>query len=161
MISSTHILTGAAVGLAIGRINPDLAVTLPAAIVAGLISHHLFDMIPHTDPGSFRQANDSGPARGGEVVFALVDNIIGTALVLYLFSTGLPSWTMLFGAAAANLPDVWHNVGWWSNWTRRAVAPAYFSLHEKLHYTARGRLIPLGIATNLLLIAVSLFYLFR
>ncbi len=159
MISSTHITTGAALGLALGSAIPNPALAVPAAFLAGVVLHHLLDMVIHTDPGSFRAADDMRPTTASEVIFALPDNLIATALVLVIFFTHQTSWPMLFGAIGSNLPDVWHNVGYWSSTTRR-IWPAYFRLHEFRHATARGKLIPLGIAANVVLITYAVYYLY-
>ncbi len=160
MISSTHITTGAALGLAVGSIIPNPYIAIPVALVVGVVSHHILDMIPHTDPGSFRKdPNDSSAAKPEELWFALPDNVISTAVIVAIFLLKEPSWPMLFGAVGGNLPDVWHNVGFWSDYTRHRVLPKYFELHEKNHFTARDGLIPLGIATNLVLIVLSLWYI--
>jgi hypothetical protein len=161
MISTTHITTGAALGLAVGSAMPNQAVASIIALIVGIISHHLFDMILHTDPGSFRaDPNDNSPARPEEIRFALPDNIIGTAIVLWVFATQSPSWPMLFGAIGGNLPDVWHNAPFWSDYTRYKILPKYFHFHESKHSTARGKQIGLGILTNAILIIAALYYLF-
>ena len=160
MISTTHITTGAAVGLAVVALLPNPVLALPIAFGLGLVSHHILDMIPHTDPGSFRSnPNDVGPAKPKELLFAIPDNLIGTAIILAVFLTRQPSWPMLLGAAGGNMPDVWHNVGLWSDYTRKKIWPGYFTFHETNHSTARGNLIPLGIVTNLVLILGSLYFI--
>ena len=161
MISTTHITTGAALGLAIGRLIPNPIIAIPLAVLAGIISHHILDSIPHTDPGSFRvDENDDAPAKAGELLFAVPDNIVATLFVLLIFFTKELSWPMLFGAVGGNLPDVWHNVGKWADYSRR-VLPQYFKIHEKYHFTARGNLIPLGIVTNVIFIIFSVWYLLK
>lgn len=161
MISSTHITTGGAIGLAVGYAIPNPVIAIPAAFIVGVISHHAFDMIVHTDPGSFREGGDSGPAKKREMLFAFPDNLVGALIVLFVFFTREPSWPMLFGAAGANMPDVWHNVPYWSDFTRHKILPTYFKLHEKFHWTARGKEIPVGILTNATLIISALTYLFQ
>lgn len=160
MISSSHILTGAALGLAVGQTIPNPVVAVPVAFAVGLVSHHILDSLPHTDPGSFRSADNlNSPVTDKELIFVLPDNIIATAFVLAVFYTLQPSWPMLFGALGGNLPDVWHNVGAWADLARHRVLPGYFRFHEAFHTTARGSLIPLGIATDALAIILPVWYL--
>lgn len=161
MISTTHITTGAALGLVIGNVIPNPAVSIPVSFAIGVISHHLLDKVPHTDPGSYRtDPDDKSAAKPKELLFAVPDNIIGTLLVLWIFfAQAEPSWPMLFGAAGGNMPDVWHNVGFWSDYTRHKILPKYFVLHETNHWTARGNLIPLGIITNVVFIFISVVFL--
>lgn len=161
MISSAHITSGAALGLLIGAAVPDQAIAIPLALVAGLGSHHLLDMIPHTDPGSFRSPDDHGPTKPKEMLFALPDNLIATALVLYVFFVHQSSWPMLLGAVGGNLPDVLHNVDAWSDFARQRFLPGYYRFHQQFHWTARGNQVPVGILTNLLVITGSAWILFR
>jgi hypothetical protein len=161
MISTTHIVSGAALGLAVGTLIPNPIAAVPVALFVGVISHHLFDKIPHTDPGSWRQPNEKTKLKQSEIAFAIPDNLLGTSIVLMIFFTIHPSWPMLFGAAGANFPDIFHHPPLWSDTTRygSALAKRYFSFHETHHWTARGKLIPLGIVTNLIIIGLSLWYL--
>jgi hypothetical protein len=159
MISTTHITVGAALGLTVGSMIPNPVIAIPVAFVVGAISHHLLDPIPHTDPGSWRDPNDKDLVKKEELPFALADNIIGTVIILWIFFTREPSWPMLFGAAGGNFPDIFHHVPAWGHKTRMMFNGLYFAMHEKYHWTARGGLIPLGILTNVLLIAVALWYI--
>ena len=160
MINTTHITTGAAVGLAIGGLVSEPLVAVPLSIVAGIVSHHILDLIPHTDAGSFRDKSKmSDPLSHNELLFALFDNIIGTSVILALFFAKEPSWAMLFGAAGGNFPDVFHHPNQWSAITRDYFKGKYYHFHETYHTTARGSLIPLGVATNATLIIGSLCYI--
>ena len=159
MISTTHITTGAAVGLAVGSVIPNSILAIIVAFLCGVISHHVLDMIPHTDAGSFRAEDDNALLRAGELRFAVFDNLLGTIIVLVVFFTNTPSWPMLFGAAGGNFPDVFHHPNVWAAYTRHKILPHYYRFHENNHWTARGNLIFLGIITNLALIGGSLYYL--
>lgn len=159
MISSTHITVGAAIGLSVGRAIPDPILSIPVALLTGLVSHHILDSIPHTDPGSFRELGDHRPASAQEILFALPDNLIATITILAFFYLKEPSFPMLIGAIGGNLPDVWHNVDLWSRLSRQQILPSYYRLHQKMHWTARGNLIPLGILTNLILIVSAIYYI--
>lgn len=162
MISTTHIVTGAAIGLFIER----MALTgwgsgelILLVFVLGVASHHFLDLIPHTDTGSFRDDNEELPMTKGEVKFAWMDNFFGTLLILNVFLFREQSWLMLVGAAGANFPDVWHHPVWWRRFTRKNLFPLYYNFHEFFHWTAKGNLIPLGVLTNLLFIIGGLFYI--
>lgn len=159
MISTTHITTGAAVGLAVGSLIPNSLLAIIVAFLVGVLSHHVLDQIPHTDAGSFRKPNDKAMLRSGERTFALLDNVLGTVIVLYLFFTHQPSWPMLFGAAGGNFPDIFHHPNWWASTTRSLFNGTYFRIHEKYHFTARGGLIWLGVLTNLILTIGAMSYI--
>lgn len=158
MISTAHITTGGALGLAVGAALSEPLIALPAAFAVGIVSHHLLDMIPHTDPGSFREPGDKSAITSNEAIFALIDNMLGTGLVLWIFFTREPSWPMLFGAAGGNFPDMLHHVPLWGP-RFRTVWKKYFHLHEKLHWTAYSRLIPFGVLSNIIVIWLALAYL--
>ncbi len=159
MTSTTHITTGAALGLAAGSLISNPAIVLPVAFVVGVISHHILDVVPHTDPGSWREEGDESPIKPSEMNFALADNILGTAIILWVFATREPSWSMLVGAAGGNFPDIFHHPHWWSAWSRSLFNGAYFGIHKKFHHTARGKWIGLGVVTNLIFIVGSLYYI--
>jgi hypothetical protein len=159
MISTTHITTGAALGLVVGSAMPNSVLAIVVAFLAGVLSHHVLDQIPHTDAGSFRKPDDKELLKSGERTFALFDNILGTVVVLYLFFTQEPSWPMLFAAAGGNFPDIFHHPNWWASTTRSLFKGKYFRFHEKFHFTARGSMIALGVLTNLVLIFGSIWYI--
>ncbi len=162
MINTAHITVGGAIGLAISRVVPNPWIGIPLGFVVGVASHHLLDMIPHTDAGSFRN-----PSQGKnlvsktEIPFALLDNIFGTLVVLYVFSMLHPSWIMLFGAAGGNFPDIFHHTPYWAKKTRALFEGRYFQLHHTYHRTARDNMILFGIITNLVAIGLAVWYLFR
>ena len=122
MISTTHITTGAALGLAVGSSMSNDVLAIPAAFAVGVISHHILDMIIHTDAGSFRKKGDISPLSSGERLFAYADNFIGTIIILWIFFSKEPSWAMLFGAAGGNFPDIFHHPNWWQAKTRAMFA---------------------------------------
>lgn len=166
MISSTHIITGAAIGVLVERSFGVAAfdgwgigglVFLVFAL--GALSHHLLDVVPHTDPGSYRKAGDNSQLTRWEQRFAWWDNILGTLVVLGIFVFVEPSWLMLVGSAGANFPDVWHHTPLWSQLTREKIMPSYFKFHQFFHWTATGKLILLGVLTNVFCIVVALFYI--
>ena len=159
MISTTHITTGAALGLAVGSVIPNAWIAIPVAFIVGVASHHILDTIPHTDPGSFRDPNDLSLMHTNEARFAYIDNSIGTTIILYFFLTGHPSWPMLFGAAGGNFPDTFHHPHWWAAKTRALFNGAYYRFHHDYHFTARGKLLTLGVVTNAIFIIGSLWYI--
>ena len=159
MVSSAHIISGAAVGLAISStipVAPEVAVAV--AFAAGVASHHILDAIPHTDAGSFSKRGSAMLPKDER--FAWWDNIIATLFVLGVFFFIHPTLAMLAGAIGANFPDVLHHPRWWGKKTRPLIGGRYFAFHRDFHFTARGRLIPLGLFTTLTVIAVSAWYIF-
>src|SRR5207244_5733552 len=52
MIGTGHLLVGGAIGAAVSvELAPSLAI--PAALGFGILSHHLLDLVPHTDAATF------------------------------------------------------------------------------------------------------------
>lgn len=160
MISTTHVTTGAAVGLFIESIIPNPIIAIPLALVAGVVSHHLLDAIPHTDAGSFRgEGHKDDPLSKQEIQFAFIDNIIAAFVLIWIFLIRHPSWPMMFGAVGGNFPDLFHHPPFWQDYTRKTISAKYFALHKRFHRTARGNLIVFGLLTNVFFIALSLYYL--
>lgn len=160
MIATAHITTGAALGLALAANIENPVIALPVAFAVGVLSHHIADMIPHTDTGSFRGPKDKSLITAKESIFALGDNILGTSLVLVVFFTLQPSWPMLLGAVGANFPDVFHHPPWWAPYTRALFNGQYYWFHSTYHFTARGLgMIIVGVATTLLAIGTALWYI--
>ena len=96
MLITPHVATGVAVG--------SLLPSPLLALLAGVVSHFLLDMIPHWDPDPRR--------RGQFAAFVAVDATL--AGVVLLVSLGLypeSQTAILFAAFGAILPDVIENLG--------------------------------------------------
>lgn len=157
MLFTTHVLTGAALGVATQ--NPGLG------LVLGVISHHLGDRIIHFDYGSFyigtglkRPPNDKLATR--DWVFAVTDVTVGTIVAALLWRVNQYSPAFFFGALGGILPDLMHNVPFWRNtFTKSKLGAKYLAFHHSFHSTAPFSRWWLGTTTNLMLIVLSLLVL--
>jgi len=146
----THVTVGAAVGI-ISR-NPYLG------FVVALASHHIIDMIPHSDPGSTGVDVTNilkHPSTLWLVAFDGVLSISALCLIGYFHGWTL---TLLLGAFGGALPDLVDNVPFWTIKLRKTkIFGAYHRFHENLHYTITNRkFVWIGVLTQLILIFVSL-----
>lgn len=156
MLSTFHVFAGAAVGVATG--NPL------TAFLAGAVSHHFTDLLPHWDPGSF-YAPQPGPEdlRGRGLWVAVGDNIVAVGVIIWLgqrFGAQYDPRILVSGAIGGIFPDLWHHIPWWKRWTRRQpVTREWFRLHKLLHWTVPARMWALGVATQIGVAAASWWFL--
>jgi len=100
MLTTPHVLTGAAVGVATG--NPI------AGFIAGLASHIALDAIPHTDPGTWHMGEPYPfPMHAGDWTVGLVDLFVAGYSLLYLAGHApLLAAGPIAGVIGGVLPDV-------------------------------------------------------
>lgn len=150
MILSSHIALGVAIGSA--TTNPVLG------FIAGIISHHLVDMIPHTDVGSYGGSVHNLFKERRILIFFIVDVFL--ALLILLVGLKLSNDLLILSAATGSaLPDVIDNSPLWSPYLRKKFPFNYYHLfHEKLHCTiTERRYLWLGYLTQVLIIVASLY----
>ena len=162
MISTSHLIIGSALGVATG--NPV------GAFFVGAASHFVADALPHVDIGSFRNDDRKGTLNlnKSEYYEAYLDLIIGGIIVLF-FIFKLPydqSINAFWGAAGGISIDVIDNSPYWSTVTRKWSVFRYLhSLHEKIHTNVGDHLPkgywPIGVATQIIAIGFSIFYLLK
>jgi hypothetical protein len=142
MLSTAHLLLGGALGSLLKR--------TPAALAAGVVSHHLADCVIHTDTGTYRTGAGDDPSYSrAETAVATCDLVAGFAL-LYLVARRHPQRAaILAGAVAGITPDLLDNAP--------VIAPRfratrfgqrYHGMHTRLHRTARPHEWVLGAATQ-------------
>lgn len=150
MLIIGHTAIGVGVGLATG--NPLIA------LGAGVVSHHLGDAVPHFDPGSYlvgqpREARGVEKMLRRDWIIIAVDTLLTLGYLVYLYpylSTEiLPAVAM--GVVGANLPDIIHNVPFWSLRLRRInwVRAWQEKIHWVFHWTLPVKFWYIGVATQL------------
>lgn len=167
MMFTPHAVVGAAVGAAAG--NPIVG------FLGGFTSHHLLDMLPHFDQGSFRVKKEGArylgeraeyveqhfSERDWAILFAdwAVSALLFSALAWFLpFELLFPAFA---GALGGLLPDIADSSPLWSKKLRgkfKALA-AYHKFHAFFHWTVGLRRFWLGVGTQLLVIGAALLYL--
>lgn len=167
MTFTPHALAGAALGVATG--NPY------AGFVLGVISHHLLDMVPHFDQYTFRiessRANYLG--LGGEYVWhafiprdwlmLAIDVMLASFIFLGILWFLPPIlWPAIFFSALGGLlPDIINSSKLWTERFTKDLAPLriYHAFHTHFHFTVSPSLIWLGVATQVIVIILSVWYI--
>lgn len=151
-----------AIGIATGLLVPQPA----AAFALGVLSHHLADLTPHFDAGSFmkpRELADIEPLEYGlrEWLFVIIDVALTITLVALLANhVPVSRWgAVFFGMLGANLPDLVHHVPFWNKPLRKIGWIKYWhdQIHYKYHSTVPARLWYVGVATQLTVILVTIW----
>ena len=128
MTFTTHIFVGAAIGSLMP--NPWLA------FLAGLVTHHLLDLIPHIDEGTYIDKKGFRQKKFGPVAIVALETIIASAMLAYVIWQSQPDqWLKLTaGALGGTLADLAHNVPFWSGYLKKKpVFKQWFWLHDKMH----------------------------
>ncbi len=168
MLFTSHAIAGAALGATTG--NPYTAILL------GFISHHVLDAVPHFDQGTFYK-QQTGPnylnsrsiehpdfkfsTRDWIVLF--LDWSVSAILfaVIFVYSPANLS-VAIFGALGGLLPDIIDSSPLWSKKLREKmlIVSKYHKFHEFFHWTIVKDSIFLGLATQVIVVMGTLFYLF-
>jgi len=152
MTLTAHIAVGSAVGLATGEAAP--------AFLLGFVSHHLVDIIPHSDPGSSGATIYTITKNKRAMTFVLLDILCGSALFLFVMWRTNFAWPVLLGIFGATLPDLIDNSPYWSPFLRKYFPiKFYHDFHETAHYTIREKkYIWVGVATQVLVAGAALIF---
>ncbi|MEK7184485.1 MAG: hypothetical protein AAB701_03145 [Patescibacteria group bacterium] len=155
MYITPHVLTGTALGVAVG--NPV------AGFFLGVASHFVLDAIPHTDSGTwhFYEPFSSHSVDARDLTLGVIDIALAFFGFLALISYApLVAAGPIAGAIGGALPDAFVLLGLFvpgsSKWKGFKW---YFDLVEKYHYTARPHQFVLGVVTQLVTIGGVVWYL--
>jgi hypothetical protein len=155
VLSTAHLFLGGALGALLKR--------RPAALAAGVVSHHLADCILHTDTGTYRTDDSDAPRYTlTETAVATLDLALGLAL-LHRATRGHPDCGVIFAGALAGItPDLIDNLP--------VIAPRfratqfgrrYHAMHNRLHRTARPEEWRLGVLTQIAVVLLGVAVLRR
>lgn len=152
MLATAHVIIGAAAGLAMPN--------APLAFVAGVVSHHLMDMVPHWDSGSFYYPKKEAPAPSGrDLLIAIVDCVIAVWVVVQLLQLpALPyeARNMLWGAVGGIVPDLWHHSPGLQRFTRHwSWSGVWYRFHNIFHATISPEYWWFGVLTQILFAGVA------
>jgi hypothetical protein len=103
MIITGHLLVGGALGVAASALLPS-PWALAAAWAVGTVSHHLLDVLPHTDAATFWPHPTKVPRLAAIVV--VLEVVLGLALTGTLFLTHHTSPAFMVGAVGGIFPDL-------------------------------------------------------
>lgn len=168
MLFTTHSIAGAALGMVTG--NPYEAFAL------GILSHHAMDALPHFDQGSFYTAKTRARWLGQEGIYhehsgfsqrdwkvLYADWMIAGVLFLVIaLIVPVVYWPAIIGGALGGIaPDILDSSPLWSEKLRKKsnAVRKYNVFHSFFHWTVPMTQFWIGLLTQLVIIAVSLFYL--
>lgn len=148
MLSTPHLLTGALIGQATGN--------YPLAFAYGVMSHFACDRIPHTEPSTFLK--DPRECWKWNVRVAVVDVLLGLALLCYLLPHARHPGIAALGAFGAVFPDIVSNIPLWQErvWNTRLGRP-FLKFHLWIHYSTPRRYWLLGILTQVATVGLVLW----
>lgn len=151
MILSSHVAAGFAVGVTVS--NPI------AGFLLGLVSHHLLDLIPHTDIGSDGVSINNIFENKNSFKKLLLDGLFTLVIILVVLSSRGCSVVMLFSVLGAIFPDIIDNSPFWSPYLRRKFPFNYYHyFHGKFHFTIMDkRYFYIGYITQIMVVAISLY----
>lgn len=157
MIPTGHFLIGGAIGAAASaQLAPPLAV--PVALGCGILSHHLLDLLPHTDAATFWP--DARKVPLAVAVFVGFEFALGAALVCGLYLSQHTTLAFLAGALGGILPDLLDEIPLWQQSFRgTALGAAWHRWHCRLHCSDMTANWVAGVVIDAVVIAVGLLYL--
>src|SRR5262249_7478679 len=117
MIGTGHLLIGGAAGLGTALVLPT-PVAVPVALGLGVISHHLLDLVPHTDAATF-WPDPRKPLPRFLAAVVVCEVLIGLSLTTVLFFSQHTKLVFLVGALGGMLPDLLDEVPLWQERFRR------------------------------------------
>lgn len=154
MLTTPHVLVGAAVGVATG--NPI------AGFAAGVVSHFILDAVPHTDPGTWHMGEPYPfPMHAGDWAVGLADLFVAFYALLYLSGhSPLLAAAPIAGIVGALLPDV---IGlsplFYPPLIKTRAMQAWITFVKKTERTARPDQWLLGIVTQFVVVIGAVWYL--
>jgi len=155
MLFTPHLAVGAAIGAAT---NNSLA-----AFLIGFIAHHILDLVPHTDSGSYAVHAENIFKRPKILLFVLSDVLLGLILFTILYTKSDYSPPVFWGSLGCIAPDLIDNLPYTSKFLQKFFPFNYYhKLHDIFHYTISDRRhLWIGYLTQIFAIAVSILYILR
>lgn len=154
MLSTPHLLVGAAIGSQIGG--------APGAFVFGAISHLVLDAIPHTDEDLLEEPGHKRimPADYAAVI---LDIVVGIGFVFYFtLSPDQLTQNLLAGAFGGISPDLLSNVPFWSpQLIKLPILKQLHWLHHKFSFRNNGHNKLFGVLTQFVVIIIAVIILMK
>lgn len=158
MIGTGHLLVGGAIGAAAAtQLPPTLAV--PVALGLGILSHHLLDLIPHTDAATFWP----GPAHRlpwSVSLLVALEILLGLSLTGFFYFSLHTTLAFVAGALGGILPDLLDEVPLWQHHFRRTtLGSLWHRWHTRLHCADMANSWLTGIVIDALVVAGGVWLL--
>jgi hypothetical protein len=131
MITTGHLFVGGAIGLAATTLTPS-PLAVPVALLAGVASHHLLDLLPHTDAATFWPDPRQVPVMA--VALVVLESLFGVSVTGTLLAAHHTTWAFAAGAVGGILPDFFDEIPLWQHRFRRSrVGAIWHDCHMRLH----------------------------
>jgi hypothetical protein len=158
MIGTGHLLVGGAIGaVAATQLPPPLAV--PVALGCGIVSHHLLDLIPHTDAATFWPCG-SKPIPWGVALLVAAEILLGLSLTGLLYFSLHTTLAFVAGAVGGILPDLLDEVPLWQERFRRTwLGSIWHRWHTRLHCADMANSWKTGLVVDALVVGGGLWAL--
>src|SRR5262249_18827216 len=154
MIETGHLLIGGAVGVGTGLILPS-PVAGPAALGLGILSHHLLDLVPHTDAATF-WPDPRKPIPWLICAIVFLEITLGLTVTGVLYMSQHTTIPFILGAAGGMLPDLLDEVPLWQERFRRTSWGAvWHNWHMRLHCSSMEKAWKTGIVIDVCVIAAG------
>jgi hypothetical protein len=163
MITTGHLLIGGAVGVTTGAlltVEPThtnwWAVSL--ALALGVLSHHLLDLIPHTDAATFFPDSRRVPLFA--IVIVTLEISAGFMTVGSLFLAQHTTWAFAAGAVGGILPDLFDEIPLWQmRFRRNALGGLWHRWHTRLHCRDMAATWRIGLLVDAFVVGAGLWFL--
>jgi hypothetical protein len=158
MIGTGHLLIGGAVGVGAALVLPS-PLAGPAALGLGIVSHHILDLVPHTDAATF-YSDPRKPIPWLICALVALEIVLGLALTGVLYLSQHTTIAFVLGAGGGILPDLLDEVPLWQERFRRtSFGAAWHRWHTRLHCASMERAKVTGIVIDVCVIAAGLWLL--
>jgi hypothetical protein len=159
MIPTGHLLVGGAVGAAIA-VECSSPLAVPAALAAGIVSHHLLDLLPHTDAATFWPDPRELPWHVAALV--ALEVLVGLCLTGLVYVAHHTTLAFIAGALGGMLPDLLDEVPLWArHWRQTWVGASWHRWHCRLHCPDMSGTWVAGLVIDAAVISGGLWYLLR
>jgi hypothetical protein len=157
MILTGHMLIGGAIGVVATTLFPSPWTSL-LTLGLGIVSHHLLDLLPHTDAATFWPDTRRLPWFAAAIV--AVEVVLACSLTGSLFVAQHTTWAFAAGATGGVLPDFLDEIPLWQQWFRRsAVGGIWHRLHLRWHCADMAASWWLGLVIDAVVVGAGLWFL--
>jgi len=158
MIGTGHLLVGGAIGAAAATQLPPL-LAVPVALGCGVLSHHLLDLIPHTDAATFWPGPRQRLPWSVSLLVAF-EILLGLSLTGFFYFSLHTTLAFVAGALGGILPDLLDEVPLWQERFRRtALGSVWHRWHARLHCADMANSWLAGIVIDALVVAGGVWLL--
>ena len=155
MLFTTHLLVGAAIGKTAG--NPAIG------FIIGYISHHIFDYIPHYDPGSLlykEEKEKNTPWKPHTYFMVILDVALGMGTLTIIGLNSSEAANLIAGGFGGVLPDLIDNVPIAKELFRKTkFGKKFHQLHEGMHNTLPINNMFIGLMIQIVIAGIMLIYI--